>query len=83
MLPDLRAGQRREIMMHPRSEFPQLAVPGVGYLQNLSIERDLIGDVRHVHAPTEDRDQLEAIDYLAAAFVIVAVAFGPLVISLI
>jgi hypothetical protein len=49
----------------------------------LSIERDLIGDVRRVHAPTEDRDQLEAIDYLAAAFVIVAVAFGPLVISLI
>jgi len=70
-------------MMHPRSEFPQLAVPGVGYLQNLSIERDLIGDVRRMHAPTEDRDQLEVIDYLAAAFVIVAVAFGPLVVSLI
>jgi hypothetical protein len=70
-------------MMHPRSDFPQLAVPGVGYLQNLSIERDLIGNVRGMHAPAEDRDQLEAIDYLAAAFVIVAVAFGPLVVSLI
>jgi hypothetical protein len=70
-------------MMHLRSNFPQLAVPGVGYLQNLSIERDLIGDVRGAHAPSEDRDQLEPIDYLAAAFVIVAVAFGPLVVSLI
>ena len=44
-VPDFRAADGREIMMHPRSEFPQLAVPGVGYLQNLSIERDLIGRV--------------------------------------
>jgi hypothetical protein len=70
-------------MMHPRSEFPQLAVPGVGYLQNLSIERDLIGRVRAPRSSAEDRDRFAAIDYLAAALVVVAVAFGPLIVSLI
>jgi hypothetical protein len=70
-------------MTHPRSEFTQLAVPGIGYLQNLSIERDLIGNVRNAQAPVEDREPLEAIDYLAGAFVIVAMAFGPLVVTLI
>ena len=83
MFPDFRAADGREIMMHPRSEFPQLAVPGVGCLQNLSIERDLIGRVRAPRSSAEDRDRFAAIDYLAAALVVVAVAFGPLIVSLI
>ena len=82
-VPDFRAADGREIMMHPRSEFPQLAVPGVGYLQNLSVERDLIGRVRAPRSSAEDRDRFAAIDYLAAALVVVAVAFGPLIVSLI
>jgi hypothetical protein len=83
MFPDFRAADGREIMMHPRSEFPQLAVPVVGYLQNLSVERDLIGRVRAPRSSAEDRDRFAAIDYLAAALVVVAVAFGPLIVSLI
>jgi hypothetical protein len=83
MFPDFRAADGREIMMHPRSEFPQLAVPGVGYLQNLSIERDLIGRVRTLRSSAEDRDRFATIDYLAAAFVVIAVTFGPLIVSLI
>jgi hypothetical protein len=42
-LPAASTGKRREIMMHPHLRSPRpLAVPGIGFSQNISIASDLL-----------------------------------------
>jgi hypothetical protein len=64
----------------------QLAVPGFGYLQNVSFDRNALDlAAQHRGAPWTDEPTPKRANlavYLAAAFVVLAVAFGPIVVSL-
>jgi hypothetical protein len=66
-------------MMHPHSPVgpPQLAIPAIGFAQSV-FGRDAHIEVPHME---DQRDgPLQLIDFLAAAFIVMAVAVGPVLV---
>jgi hypothetical protein len=69
-------------MLHPHSPVgpPQLAIPAIGFVQGA------FGRDAHIEVPyTEDQRDgpPQLIDFLAAAFIIMAVTFGPVLVWLV
>ena len=68
-------------MMHPHSPVgpQQLAIPAIGFVQS-AFGRDAHIEVPYAQDQRDGRPQL--IDFFATAFIIMAVAFGPVLVWL-
>jgi hypothetical protein len=72
------------------SASPQVVVPVIGFtasvgwsFRNAAASRPGTGEARLINGrETEDRSSPDVIEYLAIAFVALAVAFGPAIVSL-